>query len=189
MRCSPLPLLVGTLLMGTASAQSYLSPTPPPYSIAERFRLEVDLFRGSYDTTIRLDNRITNGVGVAVVVPGTQISGEKDLGLASSQFLGQVELTLLPGAKHLVRLSALSMRGDGNHILSRNITWGGSTYFATERVDSHLNLTMSGLTYGYMPFRTDRYELGLSFGIQIAAVNANAEVRSRSLRADESGVG
>jgi hypothetical protein len=182
--------LFALLAAGTSSAQTYLSPDPPPNSISDRFRLEFDLFYGSYDTSIRLDNATTNPTtGAITVTRGTEISGEEDLGLAGSQFLGQVELTLLPGKHHMVRLNGLSMRRDGTNFLTRAVQWDNSTYRVGERVDSHLNLTMVGLTYGYLPFRKDRFELGLSFGIQIAAVSANAEVRSRSLRSEESGVG
>src|SRR5690349_19557828 len=98
MRRSPFALLLtlaANQLLCPAFAQSYLSPNPPPYSVADRFRLEVDLFRGSYSTNLRLDNVTTNAIGARVVTPGTQVSGEGDLGLASSQYLGQVELTLL----------------------------------------------------------------------------------------------
>ena len=182
-------LAISSLAIGTAQAQTYLSPDPPPYSVADRFRLEVDLFRGSYNTQIRLDNSVTTAAGVTTVTPGTQVFAENDLGLAKSQYLGQLELTLLPGKHHMVRLSGLSMRREGEQILTRTIQWGNSNYQLNDRVSSHLNLNMVGLTYGYLPFRSDRFELGLSFGIQIASVSANAEVRSRALRGEESAVG
>jgi hypothetical protein len=188
MRRSVITVLL-TLATGIASAQTYLSPDPAPTSIADRFRLEVGLFSGSYDTKIRLDNVTTSAGGVVTVVPGTEVSGEDDLGLASSQYLGQGELTLLPGKHHMIRLSGLSMKREGSNVLTRTIKWGNSTYNAGERVDSHLNFSMIGLTYGYLPFRSDRFELGVSFGIQIASISANAEVRSRSLRSDESAAG
>jgi hypothetical protein len=182
-------LLIASFVAGTAAAQTYLSPDPPPYSIDDRFRVEVDLFRGSYNTDIRLDNVVTNANGTTTTIPGTEVSGEHDLGLASAQYLGQLELTLLPGRHHMIRLSGLSMRRDGHNILTRNVSWGNSNYRVGERVDSHLNLTMAGLTYGYLPLRTDRYELGVTLGVQIGDVNANAEVRSRSIRGEEAADG
>ncbi len=175
---------------GTASAQTYLSPEPPPHSLDDRFRLEFDLFYGAYDTTIRLDNVTTNpATGAVTVVPGTPISAESDFGLASTQLLGQIELTLLPGKHHMVRLSGLSMRREGSRVLTRTVQWDNSTYRVGARVDSHLNLTMVGLTYGYLPVRNDRFELGASFGVQIASVATNAEIRSGSIRDEDSAVG
>jgi len=163
-----------------SQAQSYLSPNPPQHAYEDRFRLEVDMLYGAYNTQVRLDKVTTNAGSITAVTPGTTVSGETDLGLAKSQVLGQVELTLLPGKHHMVRFNALSMRRDANHVLTRNISWGNelTPYVIGDRVDSHLNLSLIGLTYGYLPLRTDRYELGVSFGVQIASVSANAEVRA-----------
>ena len=189
MRRISLALLL-TLATGAASAQSYLSPDPPPNSIEDRFRLEFDLFYGSYSTELRLDDVRFNPDGsIASITPGTQVSGEDDFGLDESQLLAQVELTLLPGKHHMIRLNGLSMRREGSAILTRNIRWDESIYRVNERVDSYLNLSMVGLTYGYLPIRRDGLELGVSFGIQIASFSTNAEVRSRSIREEESAVG
>jgi hypothetical protein len=179
-------LTAGFIALSTAQAQSYLSPDPPPHAIEDQFRLEVDAFRGSYDTHLRLDQLVNVG-GTDVLVPGTDVSGEEDFGLASNQTLGQVELTLLPAEHHIVRFSALSMRRSGRTLLRQRIAWENDTYLPGELVDSHLDFTMAGLTYGYMLFRKDRYELGLTFGIQISSVSANAEVRSRVIRESETG--
>lgn len=184
-----LSLAIGTLsLSAPAHAQSYLSPEPPRTAVDDRFRLEVDVLYGAYDTQVRLDEVVAVG-GVDVVTPGTAVSGEEDFGLASTRFLGQVELTLLPGDHHMVRLNGLSMRRDGSETLTRNVSWDNDDFLVGERVDSHLNLSLIGLTYGYLPLRTDRYELGLSFGLQILSVSANAEVRSRMIRESESAAG
>ena len=163
-----------------ANAQSYLSPNPPAHSVDDRFRLEVDLLHSGYDTQVRLDP--------TAQTPGTEISAEDDLGLDSSSTTLQVELTLLPGKHHMVRLQGLSMRREGSAILTKNILWDNNLYLAGERADSHLNVSMIGLTYGWLPFRKDRYELGVTFGIQIAAVDANAEVRARVVRPADNGV-
>jgi hypothetical protein len=61
-------------------------------------------------------------------------------------------------------------------------------YFRGERVDSELNLTLFGLTYGYRFIASERAELTASFGIQVAEVEANVVVRSRIVRDAESGV-
>jgi len=127
--------------------------------------------------------------GTTTVTPGTAISAESDLGLATTQYLGQVELTLLPSRHHMVRLNALTMNRDAQHLLTRNVSWDNDNYLVGERVDSMLHMSLVGLTYGYLPFRTDRYELGVSIGVQIASVDANAEVRSRVIRSSESATG
>jgi hypothetical protein len=192
-------LLIASGMALQAQAQSYLSPTPEKYSVEDRFRLEVDVLYGSYDTQMRLDDT-TNAVDVngklTGIVKGTTISGEDDLGLAKSQVLGQVELTLLPGRHHLVRLNALSMRRSAQTVLTRNINWGNNAnntngndaFVKGDRVDSFLNYSMVGLSYGYLPLRTDRYELGITFGIQFTTVGMNVEVPAKAIREAENGV-
>jgi hypothetical protein len=184
-------LLIGCAFVLQVQAQSYLSPNPKPYAIEDRFRLEVDVLYGTYDTQVRLDDT-TNAVDVngelVGIVKGTTVSGEEDLGLAKSQVLGQVELTLLPGLHHLVRLNALSMRRSAQTVLTRNISWGNDDFQKGQRADSTLNYSMVGLSYGYLPLRTDRYELGVTFGIQFTTVNVNVEVPAVSIREAENGV-
>jgi hypothetical protein len=172
-------LLLLTVAHG-AQAQSYLNSTPPPNGIEDRFRLEAGVMQSTYETQIRIDPSAST--------QGTLISGEQDLKLDESKLNLQMELTLLPGKHHLVRLHGLSMRRDGSTVLTRTIVWDNNTYTAGERVDSHLNVSMVGLTYGWLPLRKNRYELGLTIGIQIADVNANAEVRSRAVRPDDGGI-
>jgi hypothetical protein len=185
-------LMIGSTLALQAEAQSYLDPKPQKVAIEDRFRLEVDVLYGSYDTQLRLDdttNAIQGADGkLTNIQRGTTISGEDDLGLAKSQILGQVELTLLPGLHHMVRLNALSMRRSAQTVLTRNISWGNDDFRTGEHIDSYLNYSMVGLSYGYIPFRTDRYEIGATVGLQFTTVSLNAEVPARSIREAESGV-
>jgi hypothetical protein len=118
----------------------------------------------------------------------TEISAEDDLGLEDFELLPQVELTLLPGERHLVRLSAFAMHRSANKFIEREISFDNEDYVIGERVDSLLNLTMFGLTYGYRFVVHRRGELSATFGLQIADVEANAVVRSRVVRESESGV-
>lgn len=134
----------------------------------------------AFDTQIRLDRSLT--------VPGTLIKAEDDLALDDQQYLILGELTLLPGDRHLVRLSGLTTRRSAQTVLERRIVFDDQTYFVNERIDSELNLTLFGLTYGYRFIASERAELTASFGIQVAEVEANAVVRSRVVRDAESGV-
>jgi hypothetical protein len=156
------------------------APKPRPNVIEDRFRIEVNLFGASAATKMRVDESPT--------LPGTQISAEDDLGLEDFELLPQVELTLLPGERHLVRLSAFAMHRSANKFIEREISFDNEDYVIGERVDSLLNLTMFGLTYGYRFVVHRRGELSATFGVQIADVEANAVVRSRVVRESESGV-
>jgi len=179
--CAPL----ATCLFATAVAAENdklpdWAPKPEPHIVEDRFRAEVSFLGAAYDTQIRLDPSQT--------IQGTQVSAEDDLALDDSQFLVLGELTLLPGDHHLVRLSGLSARRSARTILERGLVFEDDVYFRGERVDSELNLTLFGLTYGYRFIASERAELTASFGIQVAEVEANAVVRSRVVRDAESGV-
>jgi len=156
------------------------APKPKPNVIEDRLRLEVNLLGASATTKLRVDESPT--------LPGTEINAEDDLGLDDFQLLPQVELTLLPGERHLIRLSRFAIDRSAATHLEKNISFDDQDYLVGERVDSILNLTMFGLTYGYRFIVAPRGEISASFGIQIADVEANAVVRSRVVRESESGV-
>lgn len=161
-------------------AQRTFGPDEKPRVVEDRFRVEVSLLGASIDTKLRVDESLT--------LPGTEVDAEDDLGLDDSALMPQAELTLLPGKHHLIRLSGLSSRRAAQKIIEKEIFFDDEVYEPGERVDSELNLTLFGLTYGYRFLVRDRAELTATFGIQIANVEANAVVRSRVLRESESGV-
>lgn len=156
------------------------APKPPPRVVEDRFRVEATLFNAGYDTKLRIDPSLTE--------TGTELDAEDDLALDESELLMQGEITLLPGERHLLRLSGLSSRRSGQATLDEDIIFDDEEYFVDERVDSKLNLTMVGLTYGYRFIARDRGELTGTFGIQVTEVEANVVVRNRVIREDESGV-
>ena len=156
------------------------APKPRPNVVEDRLRVEVNLLGASPATKLRVDESPTQR--------GTEIDAEKDLGLADFRVLPQVELSLLPGERHLVRLSAFALHRSAVMRIEKDIAFDDEDYLVGERVDSLLNITMFGLTYGYRFLVRQRGELSGTFGIQIADVEANAVVRSRVVRESESGV-
>ncbi|HTJ19517.1 MAG TPA: hypothetical protein VL494_22195 [Steroidobacteraceae bacterium] len=156
------------------------APKPKPNVVEDRLRLEINLLWASPSTKLRVDESPTQ--------PGTEINAEDDLGLDDSQLLPQVELTLLPGERHLIRLSRFAIDRSAAKHLEKNISFDDQDYLVGERVDSILNLTMFGLTYGYRFIRTQQAEISASFGVQIADVETNAVVRNRVVRESENGV-
>lgn len=176
-------IAASSLASPLALAQTYpaaWSPNRPARLVEDRFRLEVGVLPVSIDTQVRLDPSDT--------VAGTHIDGESDLGLTDSKLVPQLELTLLPGKHHLVRLSAFSVRRSAQKIIDQEIVFDDQVYVPNERVDSELNLSLVGLTYGYRFIASERAELAATFGIHITEVEANAVVRSRVVRESESGV-
>ncbi len=187
--CQSLVLSLALGLLGVAHAADKKptndklpdwAPQPKPHVIEDRFRLEVMTLSGDLDTDIRVDPTLAT--------PGTLINAEDDLGLDDNKLLPLVELTLLPGERHLIRLSGFSLRRSAQQVIDQTIVFDDQTYRPGERVASTLNLTSFGLTYGYSVAKTQRVDLALTFGVQIVEVEANAVVRSRVVRESETGV-
>jgi hypothetical protein len=156
------------------------APKPPPNVVEDRLRIEVNVFAASPQTKLRVDE--------SPMQPGTEIDAEDDLGLDDFRLLPQVELTLMPGERHLVRLSAFAIHRSAGKNIEKDISFDNEDYFVSERVDSRLDVAMFGLTYGYRVLAHQRSEISATLGVQIADVEANAVVRSRVVRESESGV-
>ncbi|MET0533312.1 MAG: hypothetical protein ABW171_03725 [Steroidobacter sp.] len=156
------------------------APKPKPNVVEDRFRAEVMLLGAGFDTDLRIDPTLA--------MQGTTINAEDDLGLDESDLLALGEITLLPGDRHLIRLSGFGMRRRAQKIINRTIVFDDQTYLAGERVNSTLNMTMLGLTYGYSVVKLQQLDVALTFGIQVVEVEANAVVTSRVVRDPETGV-
>jgi hypothetical protein len=156
------------------------APKARPNVVEDKFRAEVMMLGASYDTDLRIDQNLAT--------PGTQINAEDDLGLDDSDLLPLAEITLLPGERHLVRLSGFGMRRSTQKAITRTIVFDDQTYLPGEIVNSTLNMTSVGLTYGYSVVKLQQIDVALTFGIQVIEVEANAVVRSRTVRDPETGV-
>jgi hypothetical protein len=156
------------------------APKPKPHVIEDKFRAEVMFLGASYDTDLRIDPTLAT--------PGTQVNAESDLGLDSSDVLPLAEITLLPGERHLLRLSGFGMRRRAQNRIARQIIFDDQVYQTGELVNSTLNMTMLGLTYGYSVVKMQQLDIALTFGVQVVEVEANAVVTSRVVRDPETGV-
>lgn len=156
------------------------APQPRPNVVEDKFRAEVMMLGASFDTSIRIDPTLA--------MQGTTIDGENDLGLDASDLLVLGEITLLPGDRHLLRLSGFGMRRRAQKNINRIIVFDDQTYQIGERVNSTLNVTMLGLTYGYSVVKMQQLDVALTFGIQVIEVEANAVVPARVVRDSETGV-
>ncbi|WP_161812729.1 porin family protein [Steroidobacter agaridevorans] len=156
------------------------APQPKPHVVEDRFRVEVMTLSANLDTDIRVDPTLAT--------PGTLVDAEEDLGLDDNKLLPLAEITLLPGDRHLIRLSGFSLRRSARQAIDESIVFDDQIYLPGEVVDSTLNLTSVGLTYGYSIVKLRNFDLALTFGIQIVEVDANAVVRRRVVRESETAV-
>ena len=156
------------------------APQPKPHVVEDRFRVEVMTLSANIDTDVRIDP--------SLATQGTLIDAEDDLGLDDNKLLPLAEITLLPGERHLIRLSGFSLRRSARAVIDKTIVFDDQTYLPGEPVDSTLNLTSVGLTYGYSIVKALGVDVALTFGLQIIEVEANALVRSRVVRESDTAV-
>jgi len=154
--------------LGVAHAETRQMPweqTPPPHLVEDRLRLDVSLWSMGINTVLRADATPSQ--------PGTTLDGESDVGLSKGGLRPDIELTLLPGQRHLIRINGFSSRRDGTATLTRTVVFDNNTYTVGQVVKSTLNLDMLGVGYGYRLLKAPRYELDLGLDVQISSVEAN----------------
>ncbi len=157
-----------------AAAQPAWEKDPPPRLIEDVLRVEVNFMSASYDTTARVDPTVDE--------PGTVFNAEDDLKIDATEYLIAGEITLLPGTRHLLRLSGLNTQRSGRTRLARDIAYDDQIYRVNELVDSSLSLRLFGFTYGFKLIANERMELTPTVGVQIGEYSSNAVVRSRVTR-------
>ena len=127
------------------------APKPRPNVVEDRLRVEVNLLGASPRRCCASTSR-PRSAAPRSTPRKTSVSHD-------FRVLPQVELSLLPGERHLVRLSAFAMDRSAAKRIEKDISFDDEDYFVGERVDSLLNITMFGLTYGYRFLVRPRGEL------------------------------
>lgn len=166
--------LAGVIWCAAGAAQPAFSDAPPEWVIEDRLQLDVSASWLSFSTEARVD--------ASVDEPGTVFKAERDFGIRETKLLPLTELTLLPGKRHLLRLSSLRVTRSGRATLTRDIEYDGEIYEQGKLVTSSLRLNMTGLTYGYQFLRRKNFDLAATIGIQIADFETNAEIPGEILR-------
>lgn len=170
-----LVFLAGAAPIALAQQDSFGSPQD------DRFRITAGIFSASTQTDLRLD--ADNGA------PGTELSAEDDLGLRDQGELANVEVEVRIRERHRVRLNYFASDRQASTTLTRTIQFGNDVYAVGDLVNSSIDLRMFGANYAYELLRVERYELGLSFGLSLIEVQADAEVPARRISEQESGTG
>jgi hypothetical protein len=165
--------VTSTACLQAETRQMPWDATPPPHLVEDRLRLDVSLWNMNANTSLRIDPSPTQ--------VGTMLSGESDVGLSKGGLRPDIELTLLPGERHLVRLNGFSSRRDGTAVLTRRVVFDNNVYNVGTTVKSTLNLGMLGIGYGYRLFKAPRYELDLGLDVQVTSIEANVFAPSTGL--------
>jgi hypothetical protein len=181
-RVLPLVLApVATLALTTAHAR------PPEKQednlLNDRFGLQAGVVYSATSTDVRFDSDLGT--------PGTELSGEDDLGLGKNKVLARGEVWFRMKERHRARISSyfVPLNRRANTVLTRTIDFGNETFAVNEAIESELKLNLLAITYSYSFVKNDRLELGASLGFDVVDFEAKATVpaRLRTEREERSG--
>jgi len=155
---------------------------PPPRLIEDRLRVEVGVWNTTISSHLRSDDP------ELLQQDATELDAEHDLGLSDKGLFADIELVLLPGDRHLFRLSGLTSHRSGSAVLSRDVQFNGNTYHVGDVAKSTLNADMIGVGYAYRLVKMPRFELDAGVDVNITSIEANAYVPAIQFREADSGV-
>lgn len=128
--------------------------------ITDRLALTVAYVQAKAHTTLRIDP-------TGVPFGGTTVSGERDLGFASSNPDGRVGLVVRLGDRSRVRVDYLQLDRSGDARLGRTIVFGNQTFLVNNEAVSSLDWKSMGFTYTYAFLQTRRFEAGAGIGVHL----------------------
>lgn len=158
-----------------------------PSPITDRFYVEGIFFDPAVSTALRVDGH-SPGPGL-MGIPGTLISGEKDLGLDSRNPQGRIQIMFRLRERNRLRVDYYETNRRGDHVIARQVQFGDQTFQSSDRVTSSLDWRQFSLTYLYSALRTDRFEVGVGLGVHFVEAEARGAVEARQVRQEISGAG
>ena len=171
-RLRALPL-VATLLLASGAAVAKPPVDEPDNLLNDRFYLQAGLMSSSNQTHARVD--APDGT------LGTDVDGERDLGLPTRKLVGRAELMFRMRDRHRIRLgnSFIPLDRHATTVLKSAFQFGNTTYLVNETVSSELKLRLFMMNYTYSFVKNERVELGASIGVDMIGFEAQASIPAR----------
>jgi hypothetical protein len=150
---------------GYSGSDAYVPPTREIGNpITDRLALRISYTQATAHTTLRVDP-------TGVPYGGTTLSGERDLGFASTNPDGRVELMLRMGARDRMRVDYLQLNRTGDALLTHTVVFGNQTFLANEEAVSSLNWKTMGFTYTHAFLQTRSVEVGAGLGVHLISAD------------------
>jgi hypothetical protein len=173
---APIAIAFGVALASLARAAEPRSvPVPPsqrdqvtPSPITDRFYVRGTYFQADAATDVRLDP--------TAQLPGTELSGEEDLGLDDQLDQGRIELMFRLRERNRIRLDWFKLDRYGEAVLNRQVVFGDEEFDVDDFVVSRMDLRMLTFAYTRSLIRRDRFEIGAGFGIHLTETEASGAV-------------
>jgi hypothetical protein len=155
---------------GYSSADAYLpQPSGIASPITDRLALRATFIAATAHTRLRIDPQ-------GLPLGGTTLSGERDLGLASSNPDGRVELMVRMGDRNRLRVDYFQLDRTGDAQLASTIVFGNQTFPVSAEAHSTLDWKSMGFTYTYAFWQSERFEAGAGLGVHLIQADAIGSV-------------
>lgn len=173
--------IIGTALAAPADDEVMPAPLPPASPITDHLALEAGFYWGRVSTY----GQFNSGQGV----PGTELNGERDLGLSNQAYQPRIDLLFRLEQRGRLRVDFLDVRRNGLALLDRTIQFGDQTFQLAQTLQSSIDWRQMDITYTYSFLRGERYELGAGLGVHLLEAQAIAQVPGTPQRVDYSEAG
>jgi len=157
---------------------------PPASPLTDHFYVRATFFAPHLNTDLRVDPS-----NAPPGVTGTPLNAERDLGLPSRLYQGEVEFMFRLRERSKVRVSYYEADRSGSMVLTNPIVFGNQTFAAGQLVQSSLDWQMFDITYTYSLYRSERLEVGTGLGIYLLQVKARGYVPATFQEQDVSAAG
>lgn len=137
-------------------------------SADQRVWLRLGAFQPRIDSTIQYNEP---DLGLT----GTNLSLEKDLGLADRKTLPTVLLGTRLGERGRIEFEHFSLKRSASRALDYEVTFGDTTYDAQATISSDFSSKIYRLVLGYSFLRTDEAEAGITLGAHVTDFRVGLE--------------
>jgi hypothetical protein len=115
---------------------------------------------------------------------GTELTGEKDLGLDDELNQATLEMMFRMLDRHRIRADFFQLKRNGTAQLTRQVQFGDDTYTASDQVVTTSDIRFFGLTYTYSFIHAERFEFSAGVGLHLFQVEGMTSVPARRLQQD-----
>ena len=158
------PLLAAVLLASTGTARAE-EPIPDHPALRDRFYVTLGAFYPRTTTSAQLDSA---RLGV-----GANLDFENALGMQTSKTVPFASGRMRFGERWRVEAEWFELNRSGDKQVDRNIQWGDVVFPVNARVQSVFDFSDLRISGGYSFFRTKDKELGVGFGLHVAAYDVS----------------
>jgi hypothetical protein len=150
----------------------YMSPTN------ERVRLSLGIVRESASTDVQVDDAAGN--------PGTEFNAEDALGLDRARIEPKFQAMVRVEERHRLFFDYFALdRSDTQTLGQPPIAFGNVILQSGSAVQTTLNLSAFGVTYGYSFLHSESFELAGTFGLEVTDISIQARQQTPAYNVDQ----